>query len=92
MKDHKIAVSTPVADAGIRGTEFWAGPLEKYGVLLLEGEVRVSNQAGSVVLAKSGQGTDIASARSIRRESRRHGLRRRSLAPSPPSPCTDRWE
>ena len=37
MKDHKIAVSTPVADARIRGTEFWAGPLEKYGVLLLEG-------------------------------------------------------
>jgi hypothetical protein len=62
MKDHKIAVSTPVADIGVRGTEFWGGPLEKYGVLLLEGEVSVSNQAGSVVLAKSGQGTDIASA------------------------------
>jgi hypothetical protein len=29
---------------------------------LLEGEVSVSNQAGSVMLAKSGQGTDIASA------------------------------
>jgi hypothetical protein len=62
MKDHKIAVSTPVADIGVRGTEFWGGPLEKYGVLLLEGEVSVSNQAGSVMLAKSGQGTDIASA------------------------------
>lgn len=62
MKDHKIAVSTPVADIGVRGTEFWGGPLEQYGVLLLEGEVSVSNQAGSVMLAKSGQGTDIASA------------------------------
>jgi len=62
MKDHKIAVSTPVADIGVRGTEFWGGPLEKYGVLLLEGEVSVSNQAGSVVLANPGQGTDIASA------------------------------
>jgi hypothetical protein len=31
-------------------------------VLLLEGEVSVSNQAGSVVLAKSGQDTHIASA------------------------------
>jgi hypothetical protein len=50
------------ADAGVRGTEFWGGPLEKHGVLLLEGEVSVSNQAGSVVLATSGQGTDIASA------------------------------
>ena len=52
MKDHKIAVSTPVADIGVRGTESWGGPLEQYGVLLLEGEVSVSNQAGSVMLAK----------------------------------------
>src|SRR5690349_13273581 len=61
MKDHKIAVSTPVADIGVRGTEFWGGPLEKYGVLLLEGEISVSNQAGSVILAKSGLGTEIPS-------------------------------
>ncbi len=61
LKDHKIAVSTPVADIGVRGTEFWGGPLDKYGVLLLEGEVAVSNQAGSVVLSKPGQGTDIPS-------------------------------
>ena len=61
LKDHKVAVSTPVADIGVRGTEFWGGPLEKYGVLLLEGEVSVSNQAGSVVLSKPGQGTDIPS-------------------------------
>jgi hypothetical protein len=61
MKDHKIAVSTPVADIGVRGTEFWGGPLDKYGVLLLQGEVTVSNQAGSVVLSNPGQGTDIPS-------------------------------
>jgi hypothetical protein len=61
LKDHKIAVSTPVADIGVRGTEFWGGPLDKYGVLLLKGEVSVSNQAGSVVLSKPGQGTDIPS-------------------------------
>jgi hypothetical protein len=62
LKDTKIAVSTPVADIGVRGTEFWGGPLEaKYGVLLLEGEVTVSNQAGSVTLSGSGQGTDIPS-------------------------------
>jgi hypothetical protein len=61
LKDHKIAVSTPVADIGVRGTEFWGGPLDKYGVLLLQGEVTVSNQAGSVVLSNPGQGTDIPS-------------------------------
>ncbi len=55
-------MSTPVADIGVRGTEFWGGPLDnKYGVLLLRGEVSVSNQAGSVKLAAPGQGTDIPS-------------------------------
>ena len=34
LKDKKIAVSTPVADIGVRGTEFWGGPINaKYGVL-----------------------------------------------------------
>jgi hypothetical protein len=62
MKENKIAVSTPVADIGVRGTEFWGGPMNgQYGVLLLEGEVTVSNQAGSVTLSAAGQGTDIPS-------------------------------
>ena len=62
LKDKKIAVSTPVADIGVRGTEFWGGPINaKYSVLLLEGEVTVSNQAGTVTFAGSGQGTDIPS-------------------------------
>ena len=46
-------MSTPVADIGVRGTEFWGGPINaKYGVLLLEGEVTVSNQAGSVTFGR----------------------------------------
>jgi hypothetical protein len=62
LKEKTIAISTPVADIGVRGTEFWGGPIDaKYGVLLLEGEVTVSNQAGSVTLSAPGQGTDIAS-------------------------------
>jgi hypothetical protein len=61
MQDSKIAVSTPLADIGVRGTEFWGGQLDKYGVLLLEGKVTVSNQAGSVMLGEPGQGTDIPS-------------------------------
>jgi hypothetical protein len=62
LKQSKIAVSTPVADIGVRGTEFWGGPMDqKYGVLLLEGEVTVSNQAASVTLSTPGQGTDIPS-------------------------------
>ena len=55
-------MSTPVADIGVRGTEFWGGPIEgQYGVLLLGGKVTVSNQAGSVTLSAPGQGTDIPS-------------------------------
>jgi hypothetical protein len=61
MQDSKIAVSTPLADIGVLGTEFWGGQLDKYGVLLLEGKVTVSNQAGSVMLGEPGQGTDIPS-------------------------------
>ena len=62
LKHSTIAVSTPVADIGVRGTEFWGGPMDReYGVLLLEGEVAVSNQAGSATLSTPGQGTDIPS-------------------------------
>ena len=62
LKEKTIVITTAFADIGVRGTEFWGGPIDgKYGVLLLEGEVTVSNQAGSVTLSKTGEGTNIAS-------------------------------
>jgi hypothetical protein len=62
LKEKTIIISTAFADIGVRGTEFWGGPIDaKYGVLLFEGEVTVSNQAGSVTLSKKGEGTNIAS-------------------------------
>jgi hypothetical protein len=62
LKNKTITVSTPVAQLGVRGTEFWGGPIdETYGVLLLEGEITVTNQAGSVALSLPGQGTAIPS-------------------------------
>jgi hypothetical protein len=59
-------VVTPVATVGVRGTDFWAGPIDNQalGVLLVEGAVSVSNRAGSQVLDQRGQGTNIATARS----------------------------
>jgi hypothetical protein len=40
-----IVVNTPNAAFAVRGTHFWAGPIEgKYGVLLLKGKVRVSGR------------------------------------------------
>ena len=59
--DIEISVTTPVATIGVRGTDFWAGPIDgAFGVLLLGGEVVVSNPAGEAVLDEPGEGVNIA--------------------------------
>ena len=57
-----VNVTTPVAIVGIRGTEFWGGPIDDQalGVFLIEGAVSVSNAAGEQILRQPGQGTNIA--------------------------------
>ena len=57
-----VSVTTPVAIIGIRGTEFWGGPIDDQalGVFLIEGAVSVSNAAGEQILRQPGQGTNIA--------------------------------
>lgn len=59
-----VTVRTSVATIGIRGTEFWGGPIDDQalGVFLIEGAVRVSNAAGARILNRRGQGTNIARA------------------------------
>ena len=59
-----VSVTTPVATIGIRGTEFWGGPIDDQllGVFLIEGAVRVSNATGARILNRPGQGTNIARA------------------------------
>jgi hypothetical protein len=45
---------------GIRGTDFWAGPIRgAYGVLLLDGAIDVTNAGTTRVLDAAGQGVDI---------------------------------
>jgi len=58
----EVSVTTPVAIVGIRGTEFWGGPIDgqALGVFLIEGSVSVSNGAGQQILNLPGQGTNIA--------------------------------
>lgn len=52
-----VEVMTPVAMLGVRGTAFWAGPIDDgYGVLVLDGTVEVTNLAGTVTL-DLGEGT-----------------------------------
>ncbi len=59
----KLTIKTPVATIGIRGTDFWAGPIDGvYGVLLLTGKVEVSNSAGTVTLDTPRTGTLISGA------------------------------
>lgn len=62
MQRSDVNVTTPVATIGIRGTEFWGGPIDgqALGVFLAEGAVRVSNPAGARILNRPGQGTNIA--------------------------------
>jgi hypothetical protein len=62
LASSEISVTTPVAIIGIRGTEFWGGPIDDQalGVFLIEGAVSVSNAAGEQILSQPGQGTNIA--------------------------------
>ncbi|MGC2461272.1 MAG: FecR family protein [Steroidobacteraceae bacterium] len=61
MRNKNITVSAPVAAMAVRGTDFWWGPIDgHFGVLLVSNsKLDVHNEAGAVMLAKSGEGTDI---------------------------------
>ncbi len=62
LANSDVNVTTPSANIGIRGTEFWGGPIDgqSLGVFLVEGAVSVSNAAGEQILNLPGQGTNIA--------------------------------
>ncbi len=54
-----IHVRTPVAILGVRGTDFWVGPIDgAIGVLVITGEVVVASDVGQVSLGP-GEGTMI---------------------------------
>ncbi|MEZ5773825.1 MAG: FecR family protein [Hyphomicrobiaceae bacterium] len=62
MNDKKIEVRTTFATLAVRGTDFFAGPVDKTnGVLLLEGLVEVRTAKGAVVLDTPRNGTTVAS-------------------------------
>jgi hypothetical protein len=64
LANSDVSVTTAVATIGIRGTDFWGGPIDDQalGVFLIEGAVSVSNAAGQQILNQPGQGTNIAAA------------------------------
>jgi hypothetical protein len=56
-------IVTPIATMTVRGTEFFAGPIDgAYGVFVFDGAVDVATSAGSVTL-KKGEGTTLTSSR-----------------------------
>jgi hypothetical protein len=56
-------IVTPIATMTVRGTEFFAGPIDgTYGVFVFHGEVEVATSAGSVSL-KDGEGTSLTQSR-----------------------------
>ena len=60
QKNAEAKIVTTVATLGIRGTTAWGGKIDgQYGVLVLEGEVSVSNEGGTVHLTP-GLGTSIS--------------------------------
>jgi hypothetical protein len=57
-----VVVTTAFASITVRGTDFWAGPIDGgQGVFLLDGKIEVANGAGAVTLDETGEGTSIAS-------------------------------
>jgi len=59
----QASVTTPYAVIGVRGTDFWGGPIDgTFGVVLFDGAVSVSNGGGSVILDDTQQGTSVESA------------------------------
>jgi hypothetical protein len=54
------SVVTPVATIGIRGTDFWGGPIDgQFGVFLFEGAVAVATTTGETVLDNAGEGVNL---------------------------------
>lgn len=75
-----LKVTTPVATIGIRGTTFWGGSLDALlDIMVLDGQVVVSNKAGSVEIA-TGEGTSLPAI----------GSRAFPVIPQPPPPPS-RW-
>src|SRR5262245_9639378 len=87
LKDKNILVSTPLAEIGVRGTEFWGGPIDgQYGVFLIEGEITVRAKAEALPSREEDK-RPASPRRSIRQAPPRHGRPKRFRAPSRPCRC-----
>ena len=59
-RQSEAQIFTPAATLGVRGTDFWGGPIDgDYGVFLREGVVSVQSGGGESILDRPGQGVNI---------------------------------
>jgi hypothetical protein len=59
----QASVTTPVATIGVRGTDFWGGPIDgRFGVVLFEGAVSVTVGGQTVLLDAGGLGANFGGA------------------------------
>jgi hypothetical protein len=59
-KDGTVKIVTPIATMVVRGTDFFAGPIDgAYGVFVFHGRVQVATSGGSVSL-NDGEGTSMS--------------------------------
>ena len=59
LPDHPFHLVTPFASIGVRGTDFWGGPLvDPFAMVTLDGVIEITTPAGTTVLNK-GQGIEI---------------------------------
>lgn len=70
-----FTVRTPVATIGVRGAQFWGGPIggRQLGVMLLSGVISVENAGGQRILDTPGTGTFIDSPKTRRWSRPAHG-------------------
>jgi hypothetical protein len=56
----QASVTTPFALIGVRGTDFWGGPIDgAFGVFLAEGSISITAGGREVVLTASGSGVNV---------------------------------
>jgi hypothetical protein len=59
----EATVATPVAVIGVRGTDFWGGPIDGgFGVALFEGSISVTSGGVTTVLEAAGSGINLPAA------------------------------
>lgn len=57
----QASVTTPVALIGVRGTDFWGGPIDgSLGVVVLDGAIAVTAAGNTATLDQAGEGVQVA--------------------------------